>query len=71
MDNPFDGEGRGSVFLVLKNAAGQYCLWPSFRGPPAGWIIIGPRGTRERCLEWIDGNWADTRPKSSPAEIGP
>lgn len=52
-------------FCVLVNAEGQHSLWPAFREPPPGWSLIGPRGARQSCLQWIEAHWTDMRPRSS------
>ncbi len=62
MTNPFDDED--GEFLVLVNDEGQHSLWPTFRAVPAGWTAVGPTGSRQECLEWIEANWVDMRPKS-------
>jgi MbtH protein len=62
MTNPFDDEDGD--FLVLINDERQHSLWPSFRDVPAGWQVVGPRGNRKVCLDWIDQNWTDMRPLS-------
>ncbi len=62
MTNPFEDET--GVYLVLVNDEGQHSLWPEFREIPAGWTAVGTRGERKQCLEWIDKNWTDMRPKS-------
>jgi uncharacterized protein YbdZ (MbtH family) len=62
MPNPFEDENGD--YLVLVNSENQYSLWPSFREIPAGWASVGPRGKRSDCLEWIEKNWTDMRPKS-------
>jgi MbtH protein len=61
MNDSVDGSGAEDAFVVLVNAAGQYCLWPSFREAPAGWTATGPRGAREECLEWIETHWTGMR----------
>ena len=67
MRNPFDdGEGE---FLVLVNHENQHSLWPSFKKVPDGWNAVGPRGNRNECLEWIEANWRDMRPKSLAAKM--
>jgi MbtH protein len=59
--NPFD-EPDGS-FTVLVNAAGQHSLWPSFADVPAGWSVVhGPDG-RGACLDYVNANWTDLRPR--------
>ena len=62
MTNPFEDENR--EYLVLINEEEQYSLWPAFRDIPAGWSAVGPRGKRKDCLDWIEANWTDMRPKS-------
>jgi uncharacterized protein YbdZ (MbtH family) len=62
MTNPFESEDAD--YLVLVNQEEQYSLWPAFREVPNGWTITGPRGKRQECLDWIEKNWTDMRPKS-------
>ncbi|MGB9122291.1 MAG: MbtH family protein [Candidatus Angelobacter sp.] len=62
MTNPFEDEN--AEYLVLINDEEQYSLWPAFRDIPAGWRATGPKGKRRECLDWIDKNWTDMRPKS-------
>ncbi|MEU1330534.1 MbtH family protein [Streptomyces sp. NPDC005865] len=65
--NPFDDpEGR---FLVLVNDEGQHSLWPSFAEVPGGWTTALPENSREACLEYIETNWTDLRPKSLIASM--
>lgn len=62
MSNPFDD--KEGVFLVLVNAEGQHSLWPQFAAIPAGWnSVFGPE-TREHCLDYVEKNWTDMRPRS-------
>jgi len=60
--NPFEDE-KG-IFHVLINDEGQHSLWPSFIEVPAGWTIIHKSDNRAACLDFIDKNWTDMRPKS-------
>ena len=60
--NPFD-DGNGS-FLVLINDEEQHSLWPTFAEIPAGWRVVYGEAGRAACLEYIEQNWADIRPKS-------
>ncbi|KUN78002.1 MbtH family protein [Streptomyces griseoruber] len=65
--NPFDdADGR---FLVLVNDEGQHSLWPSFAEVPGGWTVVLDGGTREACLEYIEANWTDLRPRSLAASM--
>ena len=62
MTNPFDDPN--GVFLVLVNAEGQRSMWPDFAPVPPGWEVrFGPQ-KRPACLDYVDQNWADMRPKS-------
>ncbi|MEU0147397.1 MbtH family protein [Streptomyces sp. NPDC006288] len=64
--NPFDdAEGR---FLVLVNDEGQHSLWPSFAEVPGGWTIVLGESTREACVDFVDANWTDLRPRSLAAD---
>jgi MbtH protein len=60
--NPFEDEN--AIFHVLINDEGQHSLWPSFVEVPSGWRIIHKSASRAACLEFIDRNWTDMRPKS-------
>ena len=60
--NPFDDD-NGS-FLVLINDEEQHSLWPTFAEIPAGWRVVYGEVGRAACLEYIEQNWADIRPKS-------
>lgn len=61
MANPFDDEN--GVFRVLVNDEGQYSLWPDFAPVPAGWNDVHGPDTRAACLEHIERNWTDMRPR--------
>lgn len=62
MTNPFENET--AQYFVVVNDERQYSIWPAFRDIPAGWTAVGPKGTREVCLQWIEANWTDMRPRS-------
>jgi MbtH protein len=60
--NPFDDEdGR---FYVLVNDEEQHSLWPAFAEIPAGWQRVFGDARRAECVEYVEQNWADMRPKS-------
>ena len=60
--NPFDdADGR---FYVLVNDEQQHSLWPSFTEVPAGWRIVFGEESRDKCLAYVEENWADLRPQS-------
>jgi uncharacterized protein YbdZ (MbtH family) len=62
MTNPFEDDEAD--YLVLVNDELQYSLWPVFCDVPAGWTIVGPRGKRQECLDYIEQTWTDMRPRS-------
>jgi uncharacterized protein YbdZ (MbtH family) len=62
MNNPFDDEN--GIFLVLRNDEHQYSLWPHFADVPAGWNVVHGPTVRAACLEHIERNWTDMRPRS-------
>jgi len=60
--NPFDDdEGR---FVVLVNDELQHSLWPAFAAVPAGWHLALAQSTRSECVEYIQAQWTDMRPRS-------
>ena len=62
MSNPFDNPD--SRFLVLVNDEGQHSLWPSFAEVPAGWEVALSEDSRQACLDYIEANWTDMRPRT-------
>ncbi|MFI6858381.1 MbtH family protein [Streptomyces sp. NPDC050421] len=63
--NPFDDpDGR---FLVLVNGEGQHSLWPSFVAVPGGWTVALDENSRQTCLDFVEANWTDLRPRSLTA----
>ncbi len=68
MTNPFEEEN--GTYLVLINDEGQYSLWPSFIDVPAGWTIVHDSDTREACLDYVNKNWIDMRPRNLVKQMG-
>jgi MbtH protein len=62
MTNPFEDEN--GTYIVLINDEGQYSLWPDFIEIPAGWTSVHEPDTRQACLDYINQNWTDMRPRS-------
>jgi len=60
--NPF--EDSDAKYFVLINDEGQHSLWPIFADVPDGWEIIFGEDGRQECLDFIEKNWTDMRPKS-------
>jgi MbtH protein len=65
--NPFDA-AKGA-FLILVNEEGQHSLWPSDINVPDGWHVAhGPAG-RAECIDYVNANWTDLRPRSLAAYL--
>ncbi len=60
--NPFDDVN--GTFMVLMNDEDQHSLWPAFADVPAGWRVAYGEASRAACLDYVDQNWTDRRPKS-------
>jgi uncharacterized protein YbdZ (MbtH family) len=60
--NPLDDD-NGS-FFVLVNDEEQHSLWPSFADVPARWRVVYGEAARPACLDYIEQNWPDIRPRS-------
>ncbi|MEU4411274.1 MbtH family protein [Streptosporangium sp. NPDC023963] len=67
MTNPF--EDPDASYLVLVNDEGQHSLWPVFVDVPEGWAVVHGEADRASCLEYIETNWTDMRPKSLIAQM--
>ena len=51
-------------YQVLVNHEEQYSLWPGFKEIPKGWEQVGPVGTKDECLAWVEEVWTDITPLS-------
>ncbi|MFE2179013.1 MbtH family protein [Streptomyces sp. NPDC059455] len=60
--NPFDAED--GEFHVLVNVEEQHSLWPTFAPVPEGWRVVLGNARRHECLEYVEKNWTDMRPRS-------
>ncbi|MFE2031820.1 MbtH family protein [Streptomyces scopuliridis] len=68
MSVPF--ENNEAFHLVLVNTEGQHSVWPTFADVPKGWeVVFGPR-RRQECLDFVETNWTDMRPKSLIEAMG-
>jgi glycopeptidolipid biosynthesis protein len=67
--NPFD-DADGS-FFVLVNDEDQHSLWPAFADVPAGWRVVHGEADRPACLDCMEQNWSDIRPKSLRDRLAP
>jgi MbtH protein len=53
-----------TIYQVVVNHEEQYSIWPADRELPLGWSTVGVKGLKPVCLEWVEKNWTDMRPKS-------
>lgn len=60
--NPFDDDT--GTFFVLVNDEEQHSLWPDFAAVPPGWRVAYGEATRASCLDYIEENWPDIRPRN-------
>jgi uncharacterized protein YbdZ (MbtH family) len=60
--NAFDDE-KGDFFVLVNNEE-QHSLWPVFADVPAGWRVVYGAADRAACLDYVDQNWPDIRPKN-------
>ncbi|MER5636709.1 MbtH family protein [Kitasatospora sp. NPDC002227] len=67
MANPF--EDPEAHYLVLVNDEGQHSLWPVFAPAPEGWQQTFGPAARQDCLDHVEQNWQDMRPKSLIAHL--
>ncbi|TLS39536.1 MbtH family protein [Streptomyces montanus] len=65
--NPFDDEN--GEFYVVVNDEDQHSLWPAFSDVPAGWRAVYGAAGRAACLQYVEENWTDLRPKSLRAAM--
>jgi MbtH protein len=66
--NPF--EDPDGSYVVLTNDEGQHSLWPHDLAVPAGWSVAREPGSRQDCLDHVEANWTDMRPKSLIEAMG-
>jgi uncharacterized protein YbdZ (MbtH family) len=66
--NPFDDDA--GTFFVLVNDEEQHSLWPTFADVPPGWRVAFGEEDRIACLDYIERNWPDIRPKSLRERLG-
>lgn len=60
--NPFDDPN--GTFHVLVNDEGQHSLWPAFVPVPDGWRVALSEASRQECLDHVEQQWTDLRPRS-------
>lgn len=62
MSDPQDEETR--AYRVLVNAEGQHSLWPETVSIPEGWTEVFGPAAKADCLDYVNKNWVDMRPRS-------
>ncbi len=59
--NPFDDDD--GMFSVVVNDEEQHSLWHPGRGSRGLRKVFG-EATRAECLDYVERNWTDIRPRS-------
>jgi MbtH protein len=59
--NPFENDD--AMFLVIVNEENQHSLWPIFAVIPSGWAAAFGPDSRQACLNYVETNWTDMRPR--------
>ncbi|MFH0130962.1 MbtH family protein [Variovorax sp. VaC1] len=67
MTNPF--ESSEASYHVLVNDENQHSIWPTSIEIPAGWKSTHGPAKKAECLEFIEANWTDMRPRSLAAAM--
>ncbi|WP_371657291.1 MbtH family protein [Streptomyces sp. NBC_00280] len=62
MSNPF--EEADGAYKVLRNDEEQHSLWPGHLDVAPGWDVVLDGASRTECLDYIEKNWTDMRPRS-------
>jgi MbtH protein len=51
-------------YEVMVNNEDQYCLWPILKAVPSGWQQIGPIGSKQDCLAYIEQHYRWRSPRA-------
>jgi len=51
-------------YICLINEEEQYSIWYAGKKIPIGWKKIGPTGSKNDILDYINKVWTDMRPES-------
>lgn len=57
-------KNKEKTFQVVANHEEQYSVWPEQKEVPDGWVAVGPTGSKEECLDYVERVWTDMRPRS-------
>lgn len=57
------------TYWVVANHEEQYSIWPTHKEIPKGWVAVGPEGSKDACLDYIETVWTDMRPRSLRLEM--
>lgn len=53
-----------TLYVVVVNRQGQHSIWPVALNIPRGWEAVGSPADKLACLQSIEKNWTDMRPRS-------
>ncbi len=49
-------------YICLINEKKQYSIWFAWKEIPRGWKKVGPQGTKDEVLSYINEVWQDIHP---------
>lgn len=53
---------RRGAFYILRNAQGQFSLWPQQCLLPAGWDVVCQPQSQASCQQWLEAHWRTLTP---------
>lgn len=59
-----ENEEDNTIYQVVVNQEEQYSIWPEYKDVPNGWLVVGSKGLKQECLDYIKNIWTDMRPLS-------
>jgi MbtH protein len=58
------------LYKVVRNAEGQFSIWPAHKKNALGWEDVNYEGRKEVCLTFVAHTWKDMRPLSLIRAMG-
>jgi MbtH protein len=50
------------TYQAVRNDQEQFSIWPAHRAIPGGWHKVGPIGSKDEVLKYVETVWTDIRP---------
>lgn len=52
------------LWICVTNSEQRWSVWPADLPIPAGWLAKSEATTHAECVELIEMNWSDQRPRA-------